>query len=274
MRRLFCYLSFAICAYNSAWSATCPSGYSAYRGTDSGLIRDMNGKCLPACNSGIQEMLTSTGRRFDVFANRNTTPSINIKVGNTTCYVDLISGQSDTALNLTVNGSTYHTNPTVSQACVVNHTLSYNCGDGSGVPPSSHEIVYGDLYTAPYNPGTCRKAGHSLSGWAIDSTSLTVGQYYNYTYDTDKIMVAQWTPNTYVAAYVCNNDTVNSSYLSGTYGSSVTPATDVCTPEDGATFSGWRILDLWGNKTGETVSSGGSFTWTYPYNIRLQAIWK
>ncbi|MDW2958706.1 MAG: hypothetical protein R8M37_02760, partial [Alphaproteobacteria bacterium] len=117
-------------------------------------------------------------------------------------------------------------------------------------------------------------AGYYISGWKIDSNSLKNGGYYNYTYKTDKTMIAQWTANPYGGAYLCNNGTSNSSYITATYGGSVTPSTTVCTAASGATFAGYKILDVWGNDTGDVVASGASFTWTYPYNIRLQAIWE
>ena len=97
---------------------------------------------------------------------------------------------------------------------------------------------------------------------------------YNYKYTTDKTMVAQWSPNSYGAAYLCDNGTRTDKYLSGKYGSSYTPSTTVCTAADGATFAGWRIADAYGNDTGDTVASGASFTWNYPYNIRLIAVWE
>ena len=155
------------------------------------------------------------------------------------------------------------------------YTLSYSCGDGAtGTPPESHSVGYKLGYYAPYDAGTCRKPGYYLSGWKIDSTSLTKGSLYTYSYTADKTMVAQWSVNSYGAAYVCNNGTTVSTYLSGKYGSSYTPSTTVCTAADGATFAGWRVLDVLGNDTGDTVASGASFTWNYPHNIRLQAIWE
>ncbi len=155
------------------------------------------------------------------------------------------------------------------------YTLSYSCGDGAtGTPPESHKVGYKLGYYAPYDAGTCVKPGYYLSGWKVDTSFLTVGKYYTYTYATDKMMVAQWSVNYYGAAYICDNGTTISTYLSGKYGSSYTPSTTACTAADGATFAGWRITDAYGNDTGDTVASGASFTWNYPYNIRLIAVWE
>ena len=155
------------------------------------------------------------------------------------------------------------------------YTLSYSCGDGAtGTPPESHSVGYKLGYYAPYDAGTCVKPGYYLSGWKIGSLSMYKGSMYSYTYTTDKTVVAQWSANDYGAAYLCNNGTTVSSYLKVKYGNSVTPSTTVCTAADGATFAGWRVLDTWGNDTGDTVAPGASFTWNYPYNIQLQAIWE
>ena len=155
------------------------------------------------------------------------------------------------------------------------YTLSYSCGDGAtGTPPESHKVGYKLGYYAPYDAGTCVKPGYYLSGWKIDSSSKSKGSMNTYTYTTDKTMVAQWSVNSYGAAYICDNGTTISTYLSGKYGSSYTPSTTACTAVDGATFAGWRIADAYGNDTGDTVASGASFTWNYPHNIRLVAVWE
>lgn len=97
----------------------------------------------------------------------------------------------------------------------------------TGTPPESKEVAYGELYTAPYDSGSCKKPGYYISGWKIDSTSRTNGYYYNYTYSTDKTMVAQWTANKYGGAYLCNNGASSNSYVSATYGDTVTPSATV-----------------------------------------------
>ena len=255
--------------------AACPDGFTEYLGPAGGLVRDANGNCSELCGSGISSLNTSNGASFDLFAQKNTPHALHIKSGETICYADLIDGSMSGTLNVKVGDVTYHANPDSGNLCPVTYTLSYSCGDGAtGTPPESREMSWGDLYTAPYDAGTCVKPGYYLSGWKVDTSSLTVGNYYTYTYATDKTMVAQWAVNSYGAAYICDNGTTISTSLSGKYGSSYTPSTTACTSSDGATFAGWRIADAYGNDTGDTVASGASFTWNYPYNIRLIAVWE
>ena len=162
-----------------------------------------------------------------------------------------------------------------SPSAPVRYTLSYSCGEGAtGIPPESHSVGYNLGYYAPYDAGTCVKPGYYLSGWKIDSTGLSKGAVYKYTYTTDKTMTAQWKANTYAAPYLCNNGKNVQAYLRGVYAGSYTPSTTVCTSSDGSTFVGWRITDAYGIDTGDTVASGASFTWIYPYNIRLVAMWE
>lgn len=170
-------------------------------------------------------------------------------------------------LNAVWSDSSYEQLPT--------YTLSYSCGDGAqGTPPESREMRYNIFYIAPYSAGTCTKQGHYLKGWKIDSTSLTKGSVYNYKYTTDKTMVAQWAKNTYGGAYLCNNGTDSTDYLSATYGSTETVSETACDNGDGASPVGWQILDAWGNDTGDFIGGGSTFTWNYPYNIQLLAVWE
>ena len=263
-----------LCIIPMSVHAACPDGTTAYLGSTGNLVRNANGKCMELCGGGVTGLHTSNGYRFDLFATQGTFPAIHIKNGDTVCYADLISGQSDGTLNVSYNDAIYHANPDSGQLCPATYTLSYSCGDGAtGIPPESKQIAKGEMYTPPYDVGTCRKPGYSLSGWKIDSTSLTKGSYYSYTYTTDKTMVAQWRANAYGGAYICDNGTTVRSYVYATFGGTITPST-VCTAAAGTTFVGYKITDAFGNDTGITVASGGTYTWTEPGNIRLVAQWE
>ena len=257
----------------SAYSV-CPDGTTAYLGPESNLYRNANGDCVELCGAGITSLNTSNGYRFDLFATKNTTPAINVRHGDTVCYADLIPGVSDGTLNVNYNDTTYHANPNSGQLCSASYTLSYSCGNGAtGTPPESQTVWYKLSYTGPYSAGTCNKPGYFFSGWKIDSTSISKGGSYSYTYTSDKTMVAQWLANEYGGAYICDNGTTVSSYVNATFGGTVTPSTTVCTAADGMTFAGYRVLDALGNDTGAVISPGSSWTWTVPGNIRLVAIW-
>ena len=80
--------------------ATCPDGYVEYRGPASGYVRNVNGECSALCGAGVTSLNTSNGYKFDLFVSKNTTPAINIKIGDTVCYADLVAGASSGTLNI------------------------------------------------------------------------------------------------------------------------------------------------------------------------------
>ena len=262
----------------TAW-AECPDGYTEYLGPASNMIRDANGNCSPLCESGVTSLNTANGYKFDLFSSKNTTPAINIGFGDTVCYADLISGQSAGTLNIQYDNKTFHANPDSGNLCPVTYSLTYDCGDGAfGTPPDTKDILYGNMYSAPYDAGTCIKPGYYLSGWKIDDTELTLGQYYSYTYDTDKTMVAQWTTNYYGAVYLCNyctNGVYTTSESTGAkYGDEFTTKTSLeCQNPLHQTLQGYRIYDVFGNDTGQTVAPEETVTYTYNTNIHLRALW-
>ena len=278
MYRFLLLILLVFCTEMSVF-ATCPDGYTEYLGPASNLVRNANGECSELCGSGITSLNTSNGYRFDLFATKNTIPAINIKYGDEICYADLITGSETGTLNIKVNDTTYHANVSTGELCPVTRTLSYSCGDGAtGTPPDSIEVAYGDLYTAPYDAGTCRKDGYYISGWKIDSSSLSNGYYYNYTYSADKTMVAQWKANSYGAPYFCNycagGTATSSSYVTGTYASNFTPTASLsCLNPFSQTLQHYKVLDVWGNDTGETLTPGTATKWKWAGNIQLRAIW-
>ena len=83
---------------NQCGGATqCASGYEL-----------INNACYAVCNSGISHMHTSVGNSFTLFAERVTSPSLNISYNNTVCYVPLSPGQSKNTININYNGQIYH----------------------------------------------------------------------------------------------------------------------------------------------------------------------
>ncbi|MBR3930596.1 MAG: hypothetical protein IKJ62_03385 [Alphaproteobacteria bacterium] len=278
MNRRNVYIVIPVLMPLSAYSA-CPDGTTAYLGPESNRYRNANGDCVELCGAGITSLNTSNGYRFDLFATRNTTPAINVQRGDTVCYIDLISGQSAGTLNIAHNDAIYHANPNSGQLCPASYTLSYSCGDGAtGTPPESREMMWGDLYNRPDNAAGCIKPGYSFSEWKIDSTSLTAGTAYSYKYTSDKTMVAQWSPNTYGGAYLCNycpgSTFTSSGYATGTYNSNFEVASSLsCSNPYGQTLLGYQLLDMYGNETGIQLTPGQSTTWSWPGNIQLRAVW-
>ncbi len=122
---------------NSAtWSAmtngVCPSNYTEYTistieyacDTYVSHITSETPACLLMCTNGQtfsevnscsalcadhHQLMTDTGLEFPMYTTKQITPSLNIQVGNNVCYVNLVSGASDDAINIKYNNTTYHT---------------------------------------------------------------------------------------------------------------------------------------------------------------------
>lgn len=261
--------------------AECADGYTSYLGPDSGYARDANGVCSPLCDSGISALNVFGGHKFNLFASKNTAHAIHVKYGNDICYLDVVDGHGTGTLNIkSADGGVYHVNIDALGACPVMYSLSYSCGDGvSGTAPVAREIAYGDLYSAPYNAGTCYKPGYYLSGWQLGDTVLEKGEFYEYAYTVDNVMVAQWRPNNYGAAVFCNycntgtyhttEDYVISTFL----GKFVAPASVNCINPSGRTLVDYQVLDLTGTATGKVLTPGSTTQWLWPKNMILKARW-
>ena len=64
--------------------------------------------CASLC-AGRHKLMTSTGLEIPMYSTKQITPSINIKMGENICYVNLLSGISNNAINVSYDGETYHT---------------------------------------------------------------------------------------------------------------------------------------------------------------------
>lgn len=64
--------------------------------------------CAALCQ-GYHKLKTSTGLEFPVYATKQTTPSINLGIGNSVCYVNLVPGRTTGAIHIKYNETTYHT---------------------------------------------------------------------------------------------------------------------------------------------------------------------
>ena len=120
----------------SSWTTmtngACPSNYSAYTigtieyacdtyvshidsNTPACLLMCTNGNIYTEVNScaslcaNHHKLMTSTGLEFPLYATKQITPSINIQMGNSTCYVNLVNGESTNAINVQYDNKIYHT---------------------------------------------------------------------------------------------------------------------------------------------------------------------
>ena len=67
-----------------------------------------NGQCAEEC-SVLNVLKTNTGLSFPLFGNKLTTPSLNIRKNNVTCYIQLEPGNGVTnSLNVAWSNTTYH----------------------------------------------------------------------------------------------------------------------------------------------------------------------
>jgi len=264
--------------------AACPDGTTPYSGPlRDGVAKNSQGQCLPLCAGGLTSMNSSLGTSSPLFAARNTTPSINVRVGDDICYVDLISGEG-AGLNVKYNGATYHTDDFA--GCPQTFTLSYDCGDGAtGVAPGAREIAWGALFVPGTDYGTCARDGYYPNGWKIDGRVLNAADYYTFAYSGDRTMDVNWAvlpAPTYGIAYTCGSCSMpyvlgtTTAYASAKDGDSVTVLSDVpaeCTNYLNAELRGYRIHYADGTDTGDTVNLGEAFTHNYQDNLRLVPDW-
>ena len=94
---------------NSPWYTYWNSRVSCRVGLDTGQ-HWYNGQCTTMCsNSSIDELHVGSLSAFPILADKITTPSINVKLGNTQCYVPLATGNGGTnSFNMSYDGNVYH----------------------------------------------------------------------------------------------------------------------------------------------------------------------
>lgn len=264
------FIGLLVATETSVWAA-CLDGFVPWRGPDSDEFAiNSKGACMPLCSNG-RGLNLSNGVSFKLFADKTTTPSLNIMTDSMTCYADAISGPG-AGLNMSDGKQTWHLYTPI--PCSTKYTVSYSCGTGAtGNAPDARIIDYGALLGLGYDYGTCYKKGYYPDGWYLDGVVKSPGTYVPYDYYADKTLTIRWSLLAFSAAYICNNGTTNSSYFTGYMGNSYKPSTTVCTAPDGMTFAGYAVQDAYGVDTGDVIAPGASFKWTYDNNIRLSAIW-
>lgn len=77
---------------------------------DAGYVHSaFNNICTTLCTAGFTQLKTSSGVTVNVYADKPTTPALNISTSRGTCYVALAPGAQDGAINVQYGGNTYHT---------------------------------------------------------------------------------------------------------------------------------------------------------------------
>ena len=143
-------------------------------------------------------------------------------------------------------------------SCFVSTTVNvtYSCGVGGGNAPSSVTVTSGTQFTTASN--TCNTPnGYVFNGWLVSGTSSIIpsGSSFNWVYDEDKTLTAQYLP-LHTVTYACGSGTgnaptdSNNPYMSGT---TATTLSNTCTPPSGYTFDKWSC-------GGTNVNVGSTFT--------------
>ena len=256
----------------SAVNAKCPDGYVPWTGPDSdGFALNSQGVCAPLCPAG-RKLRLSSSFSCDLFAEKSTTPSLNVLFDDIVCYGDTVIGDKP-GMKFSDNNTIYSLY--VPRPCPTKYEVSYTCGENaSGTPPQPKTIEYGSMLGIDYDYGTCSKKGHYASGWMLDNAVKSAGTYLPFNFITNKTLTVSWTPASYSVVYICNTDEDTQLYSYITYGNRFTPNKTPCAPPYGTTLIGYDIQNYDGTDTGTTVQPDESFVWNYDTNMRLSAIWQ
>ncbi len=68
-----------------------------------------NNECRQLCGAGITTLKTATGVVAPLFAEKLTTPALNVRYNNQICYANLVVGRAQNAVNVKYNDIVYHT---------------------------------------------------------------------------------------------------------------------------------------------------------------------
>jgi len=104
-------------------AGTCATGYGAYNGTETcgynptmttcldlcenGQMTTELGTCATMCSLGVTTLRTSNGLVIPMWSSAQSSPALNIGVGNGVCYVNLESG-TGTGINVEYDNTSYH----------------------------------------------------------------------------------------------------------------------------------------------------------------------
>ena len=125
---------------------------------------------------------------------------------NTTTAATVTTNTNDTQfknLHSTSGATVTFTATWGAQECAV----TYNCGDGTGTPPSATTIMYDSSYTTD-GLGGCKKPGYYFSGWKVNSTDTILAQSTKinpWQYTGTTTLTAQWKECT--AGHYCTGTT-------------------------------------------------------------------
>lgn len=111
-----------------------------------------------------------------------TNASCELSVVDNTCTY---TTTCDTGYGNIQNGDAYNV------SCVLENTVTYSCGDGTGTLPNSTTAYNGAIFV-PANGGVCTKSGKIFSGWLVSGTPDVITGQTTWNYETDKTLTAQY----------------------------------------------------------------------------------
>ena len=94
---------------NAHITSACTAAANTVWECDSGTVHMSNDTCEPLCTAGITQLNTSNGLSFNIYANKLTTPALNLLRNNTVCYVNLSPGVASGTINIQHGDTVYHT---------------------------------------------------------------------------------------------------------------------------------------------------------------------
>ncbi len=111
---------------NSDWTvavcSVCPDGTTSPAGSTSidacvvgtvecapGFAFNSARACGALCGAGMTRLNTSSGLSIPIFAAQTTSPTFALSRGDAVCYVDLVAGEANGAINVDYKGAVYHT---------------------------------------------------------------------------------------------------------------------------------------------------------------------
>ena len=174
------------------------------------------------------------------------------------------NGGTDTTESFDVTGTV--NTASVSATCSERtYTVAYDCGDGTGTPPTSNTATYNSYYT-PAGGDTCTRSGYNFAGWAVSGTTDTkqAGTAFKWTYTADKTFTAKWTSESEKQInYVTDGGTINGSYTAACNVETATFTLPTNVTKPGYTFKGWYTAATGGTQVTSVVKGTCTSTLTF-----------
>jgi hypothetical protein len=142
---------------------------------------------------------------------------------------------------------------------IQNFTVSYDVGDGSGIPPVNQTVASGGTFYLPDQGNMTAPSNYTFKGWRTNGQNYAPGNSFTVTSNT--IFLAQWLTSTDTGPFTVSynagagSGTPPSSQTVASGGTIYLPSKGSMTAPSGQTFNGWRANN-------HDYTAGDSFTVT------------